>query len=167
MRNIWRELAYFVGFTEFFTNILRKRVSYEWPREALAVGLGLTVSTSVLTAIIGKFTSMIGVAVALLGAAIVWSLCCIAWNAWLAAREEVGVNQPTPPRRGGFSPSPPTTLPSGPPPLPIGGTTPVTAIELKIMRLRDENAALRAAIERVRMAHKCGCPILRALEETP
>jgi len=37
----------------------------------------------------------------------------------------------------------------------------------EILRLRAENTALRAAVERVRMAHKCGCPILRALEETP
>ena len=40
-------------------------------------------------------------------------------------------------------------------------------LEDEIDRLHAENAALTAAVERVRMAHKCGCPILRALEGTP
>lgn len=90
MRNIFRELKHFVSFTEFFANIPRKRVGYEWPRQALGSGLGLTVGTGVYTAITGKFTPVIGVAVALLVAACLWSLCCIVWNAWLAVREEVG-----------------------------------------------------------------------------
>lgn len=90
MSDIFRELGYFVGFTEFFGNIPRKRVSYEWPRQALGGGFGLTAGTIIYTVITGKITPILGASVALLIAACVWSLCCIAWNAWLAVREEVG-----------------------------------------------------------------------------
>lgn len=90
MSDIFRELGYFVNFTKFFANIPRKRVSYEWPRQALGGAFGLTVGASVYTVIAGKVTPILGASVALLGAACVCSLCCIAWNAWLAVREEVG-----------------------------------------------------------------------------
>lgn len=90
MHSIFRELEYFVRFTEFFTTMPRKRVSYEWPRHALGGGFGMTLGAGVLTAITGKVTPILAASVLLLVAACVWSLCCIAWNAWLAMREEVG-----------------------------------------------------------------------------